>query len=193
MSEGSGPGPGALGAAPSRVPPVPVVPRCARDGSGVRPGLGGPSGLFPSPFPAGPSGPALATLRSGWAPPGRLAARRSGPGRPPAAACGPPLPVGRTAGPRAAGVRLAVWGPPCGALRACCARPRPSPGGPCARLRLRRVPLAGPLRAGPGGPPSLLPPPGLARLAAGCSPRPGGVGCRCGGTGPHTQNLPKGA
>lgn len=124
--------------------------------------------LFPAPFLAGRVRPVLAgcAARPG-PPPGRCApVARLRP--PPGAACGPPLPRPRCALAGAAGDRLAVWAPPCGALRAAPARPWPSPGGACARLRRRRVPLAFALRAG------AAPRPGSSRPGA---VRPGGRFC----------------
>lgn len=145
----------------------------------MRPGRRGPAACFPPPFLAGPACPALATLRSGSAPPARLAARRPAPSPPVgglrAALAGPPLaPWARL---RVFGLRSA--GPPCGALRAPWAvalgplRVGPAPvcaaaGAPCLRP-------AGRFASG------LLPPGGLCPLAGALLRPPAGrgVGCVC--------------
>lgn len=181
LLQGSGPGPGALGAAPYRVPPVPVAlarfARCGRLRCAAR--ARGPFGLVPLalfrlPFVARPRYAALGLGPSGAAgrpslgsrlPPGgglRAALARGAQSSPPGCGCS------------ACGLGLALRGAS-GLLRSPSAlsglalRPAAPPPGP----------PAGPLRAGPGGPPSLLPPPGLGR---GCGPGPcapprrGGVG-----------------
>ena len=132
----------------------------------------GPLRAFPSGFLAGPSRPALATLRSGWAAPGPLRARRPAPGAP-GGACGRPWP--RRAAPWRVlrGISACGLGPALRGSAGCLASPlalsgwalRPSappPGSPSLRPAGRPV-----------GPPGLLPPGGVRGGAALLRPAPG--------------------
>lgn len=172
--KGPGPGPGGLGLGPGRAlahprpPPVPGVPRSSGL-SAVCGQASGAFGLFPSAFLAGPSGPALATMRSGWGLRGPLAARRPAPPAPggglraalgPRRACALAWPCGvfgLRSGARPAGLcglRMLALGP----LRV----------GPAPVCAARRFPLAPP--CGPG----LAPRPGSSRPGA---VAPGGASC----------------
>lgn len=198
---GAGPGPGALGAMPSRVPPVPE-PLLAALAAGVAvcgPVAGALRAVSPRPFSPGPFASRPGPLRLPWLGPlrARLAARRSGPGRPPGAArCGGRLGPWRP-------LLLAASGPFCGALPV---GRRPCPAGRCglpavALGPLRARPCASPgpsRRPGPPWPgpcglglaarPRSSPRRGCARLAAGSYAPP-----RRGGVGPRTQFSRKGA
>ena len=153
--------------------PLPAPPPVVPPGFfGVRAGRGGAARVSPRPLSRAGFGPS-SPLRARPGPsPGRCApVARLRP--PPGAPAGALAPAALAPRPGLRGDRLAVWGPPCGALRACCARPWPSPGGPCARPRRRRVPLASALGAGAGAPSGLLPPGGCAPWRALLPPAPG--------------------
>ena len=172
LRQGAGPGQGGVRAlAWARFPsaPIPAPPPVVPPGfSGMRAGRGGAARCSPRPFSRAGFGPSSQAAPLGLGRP-RAAARPSpGCGRPPARPAGRPCPGRAAPWPGLRGDRLAVWAPPCGALRAAPARPWPSPGGACARLRRRRVPLAFALRAG------AAPRPGSSRPGA---VRPGGRFC----------------
>lgn len=172
-------GEGALGRSPGlafpRPPSRPRRPLLRCGTSVVCAPVAGALSAVPRALSRGPGfGPSsqAAPARPG-PPPGPLRARRPAAAAPRRGLRAALAPAALRPGRALRGVRLAVLGPPCGALRAAPARPWPSPGGPCARLRRRRVPLASALRAGAAPRPGSSRPgalPGCARLYA---PPPG--------------------
>ena len=153
-----------LGPHPSRCPLAALRghARCARWPRGR-------CALFPASFLAGPSGPALATLRSGWGLRGPLRARRPAPPAPgggllpalgPRRACALAWPCG-VFGLRSGARPAGLCGLPVVALG-------PLRVGPAPVCAARRFPLAPP--CGPG----LAPRPGSSRPGA---VRPGGRFC----------------
>lgn len=176
--------PGALGLGPGRPSLIlgPHPSRCPlaalRGHSAVCALAAGALRAVPRVLSRGPLWPRPRHAALGLGPPG--AAGRPSPGSASPrrrAAARPWAPPRLRPGVALRGIRLAVWGPPCGALRASCGRPWPSPGGPCARLRRPPVPPGSALRAGAGAPSGLLPPGGCAPWRALLPPAPGrGVG-----------------
>lgn len=147
--------------------------------------------VSPRPFSPGPCASRPGPLRRpgsgrsglGWPPVARVPAapRRRPAGRPPGRVWGcAPSRLRRVFGSGSPAL-------PCGALRASCGRPWPSPGAAVAPLAAAGSPRRAP--AGWAWRPALAPPPAGAVPAwrRALAPRPGGVG------GPHTQFSRKGA
>lgn len=103
--------------------------------------------VSPRPFsPALRGPPSLLRARAGLL--GAAGRPSLGSRLPPGGGLRAALARGAHSSPSGRGVRLAVWGLPCGALRASGGRPWPAPGAPCARLRLRRGPPPAPCGLG---------------------------------------------